>query len=117
MGALGVMNTMMMSVFERKREIGILSAIGWRRSRIIFVILLESILLSSLGCIIGLTLGVLTLKGIATSPQFKGVMEPYIGVDLLLAAFGISLIVGLLSGVYPAWKGSGVTPAEALRSQ
>ncbi len=117
MGALGVMNTMLMSVFERKREIGILSAIGWRRSRIISLILLESMLLSALGCIIGLILGVVTLKGIGTSVQFKGVMEPYMGPDLLLAAFGISIIVGLLSGVYPAWKGSGITPAEALRSQ
>ena len=114
-GTFGVMNTMFMSVTERTREIGILIALGWRRSRILRMILLESIALCAGAGILGVMFGVLLLKVLAVTPFLSGKLEPYIGLDLSAFAFGLALVVGLFSGLAPALHCTKINPSMALR--
>jgi putative ABC transport system permease protein len=114
-GTFGVMNTMFMSVFERTRELGILIALGWRRSRILRMILCESVVLCAAAGIVGVILGCLLLKALAITPFMSGKLEPYFGWDLALFSFGLSLLVGLLSGLYPAFHCTRINPSAALR--
>jgi putative ABC transport system permease protein len=113
-GVLGVMNTMLMTVFERTQEICILLAVGWRRGRIVRMILWESALLGFLGGIGGVVLGVIGVKILITAPAIKGLLEPDLNAGLLLQAVFISVIVGVFSGLYPAWRSSRLMPSQAI---
>ena len=113
-GVLGVMNTMMMTVFERSQEICVLLAIGWKRSRIMRMILWESAMLGLLGGIIGVLLGSVGVKLLVTAPTMRGFLEPDLAPRLLATAVGISVVVGVVSGLYPAWRSSRLTPSHAL---
>jgi len=115
-GVLGVMNTMLMTVFERTHEIGILLAVGWRRRRIVYMVLCESALLGLLGGIIGVGLGVLGLITLGSSPGIRGFIEPDLNPKLLLISIAIAVVVGVVSGLYPAWRSSRLTPSLALQS-
>ena len=75
-GVLGVMNTMMMTVFERTQEICVLLAIGWKRSRIVRMVLWESALLGFLGGLCGVAIGVVGVKLLTTLPSIRGMLEP-----------------------------------------
>lgn len=114
-GTFGVMNTMFMSVTERTKEIGILIALGWRRSRILRMILFESIALCAGAGILGVVFGILLLKVMAVTPFLSGKLEPYVGLDLSSFAFGLALVVGLLSGLAPALHCTKINPSMALR--
>ena len=114
-GVLGVMNTMLMTVFERKQEISILLAIGWRRSRIVRMILWESALLGLLGGIIGVGLGVIGMKILENTPAIRGLLKPDLSVGLLVMSVAIAVVVGVVSGLYPAWRSSRLTPSAALQ--
>src|SRR6516164_4691020 len=113
-GVLGVTNTMLMSVFERKQEIGILLAVGWKRSRIMRMILSESAMLGFFGGIIGVVLGIIGVHVMKTAPAIRGLLEPDLSVSLMLMAIGIAICVGVLSGLYPAWSSSRLMPSLAL---
>ncbi len=113
-GVLGVMNTMMMTVFERTQEICVLLAIGWKRSRIMRMILWESALLGLLGGVTGVLLGVVGVEILVTAPSMRGFLEPDLAPRLLAAAVGIAVVVGVVSGLYPAWRSSRLTPSHAL---
>ena len=113
-GVLGVTNTMLMSVFERKQEIAILLALGWKRSRIVRMILCESALLGFFGGIIGVGLGILGVNIMKTAPAIHGLLEPDLSTGLMLMAIAIAVFVGVLSGLYPAWRSSRLTPSLAL---
>jgi len=113
-GVLGVTNTMLMSVFERKQEIAVLLAIGWRRSRIVRMILWESALLGFFGGIIGVVLGIIGVQLLKRAPALRGLLEPDLRIDLMLMAVAIAVCVGVLSGLYPAWRSSRVAPSLAL---
>jgi putative ABC transport system permease protein len=115
-GVLGVMNTMLMTVFERTHEIGILLAVGWRRRRIVSMVLCESALLGLLGGIVGVGLGVLGLVTLGSSPGVRGFIEPDLNPTLMLISIAISVVVGVISGLYPAWRSSRLTPSLALQS-
>ena len=115
-GTFGVMNTMFMSVFERTREIGILIALGWRRARILRMIVFESVALCVGAGLLGVGFGVVLLKVLAITPWMSGKLEPYMGMDLVGIAMALSVGVGLLSGLYPAWHCTKINPSEALRS-
>ncbi|PYI99704.1 MAG: ABC transporter permease, partial [Verrucomicrobia bacterium] len=110
----GVTNTMLMSVFERRQEIAILLALGWKRSRIVRMILLESAMLGLLGGIIGVGLGVVGVHLMQTAPAIRGLLEPDLSFNLILMAVTIAVCVGVLSGFYPAWRSSRLTPSLAL---
>ncbi len=114
-GVLGVMNTMLMTVFERTQEICVLLAIGWKRSRIMRMILWESALLGLMGGITGVLLGIAGVQVLVTAPTMRGLLEPDLTPRLLVTAVAISVVVGVVSGLYPAWRSSRLTPSHALQ--
>lgn len=114
-GVLGVMNTMLMTVFERKQEICILLAIGWKRARIIRMVLLESALLGFLGGLAGVLIGSVAVKILETLPAIHGLLEPDLSPRLMLISVAISVIVGVISGLYPAWYSSRLKPSLAMQ--
>ncbi|MGB8168191.1 MAG: ABC transporter permease [Chthoniobacteraceae bacterium] len=114
-GVLGVMNTMLMTVFERKQEICVLLAIGWRPSRIVRMILLESALLGFFGGIVGVALGVAGVNLLKKLPAIRGLLEPELTAGLMLTSVAIAVLVGVISGLYPAWRSSRLTPSLALQ--
>jgi putative ABC transport system permease protein len=113
-GVLGVMNTMLMTVFERTHEIGILLAVGWKRVRIMMMVLCESALLGLLGGVIGVGLGAIGLKIMERTPTVRGMLEPDTSPQLLFTSVAIAVVVGIISGLYPAWRSSRLSPAVAL---
>jgi putative ABC transport system permease protein len=113
-GVLGVMNTMLMTVFERTQEFCILLALGWRNSRIARLVLMESALLGFMGGVVGVTLGVIGVKILQQSKAIRGLLEPDLGIGLLLTSVAISIVVGVLSGLYPAWRSSRLSPGRTL---
>ncbi len=114
-GVLGVMNTMLMTVFERTQEICILLAVGWKRSRIVRVILWESALLGFLGGVGGAIIGVVGVKLLVLTPAMRGLLEPDLNPPLLITAVAIAVVVGVFSGLYPAWRSSRLSPSHALQ--
>ncbi|OPY22622.1 MAG: macrolide transporter ATP-binding /permease protein [Methanobacterium sp. PtaU1.Bin097] len=114
-GGVGVINTMIMSVFERTREIGVLKAVGWKDRRILGMILGESIILTLVAAVVGIILGIVAVEIIfklfITSQSFEAVLT----MDTLLKAFGVALLVGIVGGLYPAYRASRLAPTEALR--
>jgi len=112
-----VLNTMFMAVFERTREIGILRAIGWRPSRVLRMILLESILLSIGGGICGTLGGLSLIKLLTYVPIVSGIVQSAISVDIVVKGFAIAIFVGLIGAAFPAYRGSRLLPTEALRHE
>jgi putative ABC transport system permease protein len=110
-GGIGIMNIMLVSVTERTREIGIRKAVGARKADILIQFLLEAVVLSLLGGVIGILLGV----GIARLVDTSGVIHSLVTSDSILLAVGFSLAVGLFFGIYPANRAGGLNPIEALR--
>jgi putative ABC transport system permease protein len=113
-GVLGVMNTMLMTVFERTQEICILLAVGWKRRRIVRMVLWESALLGFLGGIVGVVIGVVGVHMLEQMPSIRGLLEPDLNPRLLATSVGIAVIVGVFSGIYPAWRSSRLAPSQAL---
>jgi putative ABC transport system permease protein len=110
-GGIGVANIMLVSVTERTREIGIRKAIGARRANIIFQFLTEAMTLSGTGGVIGIIFGILLGTGANALFGFPLV----ISVVWIAIGFGVSVSVGLISGIYPAIKAARQDPIEALR--
>ena len=114
-GGIAVMNTMIMSIFERTREIGVLRALGWKRARVMRMVVIESIALCIVGAAIGVLVGVGISRLVVTIPAARGFVVPAYPVTLLFQAFAIALIVGLLGAAYPAYRATRLTPMQALR--
>lgn len=108
---LGIMNIMSTSVLERTREIGIRKAIGGSQSAILMQFLIEAGLISAVGGLVGLVLGAVASAGLSALAKFPLV----ISVPSILAAFGVSVLVGLASGFLPAYRASRLHPVQALR--
>ena len=110
-GGIGIMNIMLVSVIERTREIGIRKAIGAKRKAILLQFLIESSTISGIGGIIGVILGFL----------FKIILQSILKMNILITsgvvigAFSFSVAVGVIFGMYPAFKASKLNPIEALR--
>ncbi len=113
-GVLGVMNTMLMTVFERTHEIGILLALGWKRKRIVWMVLCESALLGLLGGVTGVLLGAMGLKLLEQTPAIRGLLQPDLSPKLMLISVVIAIVVGVISGLYPAWRSSRLSPSLAM---
>ncbi len=112
-GGIGIINVMIMSVFERTREIGVLKAVGWRSSRILTMILGESIILTLTAAVVGIVVGVVGVY--ALLPLIGSGFQPELTVGILLRAIGIAFLVGVIGGLYPAYRASRLPPTEALR--
>jgi putative ABC transport system permease protein len=114
-GGIGIMNIMLTTVTERTREIGLRKAIGARRRDIMLQFLVESMVLSLLGGIIGVMLG-WTIARLVGRVQLGGsAITPVVGLDSILLATLFSMAVGLFFGIYPATRAARLQPVEALR--
>jgi putative ABC transport system permease protein len=116
-GAIGVMNTMVMAVVERTREIGVLRAVGWRGSRIIIMVLAESMLLCAAAVLIGIGLGILASQGALTLSAVGGLIEPNYDPAVFLQAVIVAVSVALVGAAYPSFRAVRLTPMEALRHE
>jgi len=110
-GGIGIMNVMLVSVTERTREIGIRLAIGAQANDIIAQFLLEAVLISAAGGLLGIAVGVLTIPLAARLNQGMALLEP----NSIPLAFGVALLTGTLFGLYPALRAARFDPIEALR--
>ena len=114
-GGLGMMNSMVMTVLERTREIGTLRAVGWSRGRVMRLILGESMALSAVGGVVGVVLGFLMAEGLASLPGFGAFFEGAWSPGIFAQGMGTALVLGLVGGLYPAWRAANLQPVEALR--
>jgi ABC-type antimicrobial peptide transport system permease subunit len=114
-GGLGMMNTMMMAVFEQTREIGVLRAVGWRRSHVLRLIGSQSIVLSLLGGLLGVGLGLGLVWLINHTPAISSFAPGVVQAPLLVQGMSVALVLGVVGGLYPAWRAAGLSPVEALR--
>jgi putative ABC transport system permease protein len=110
-GGIGIMNIMLVSVTERTREIGTRKAVGAKRRDILLQFLVESLVLSLLGGIIGILLGV---GGASLIAKFAG-WKTLVSADAIILAFLFAASIGIFFGIYPARKAARLNPIEALR--
>jgi putative ABC transport system permease protein len=116
-GAIGLFNTMMASIYERTREIGVLRAIGWKQGRVVRMILAEASLLSVMAAAIGSVAGVFLIWGMSLAPAVAGTISPSVDWRVITQGFVIAVIIGLLGAAYPAYRAASLVPTEALRHE
>jgi len=110
-GGIGIMNIVLATVLERTREIGIRRSIGARRLDIVRQFLIESVLISVAGGLLGIAFGFFLAWLIARTAEWKTIVT----TASVVIAFGVSVAVGVLFGIYPAVKASKINPIDALR--
>lgn len=114
LGGLGVSNTMAMAVLERRRELALLNALGWKRSRTAALVLAEGIVTSIAGAALGLVLGVWGANWLARGLGVSSVVSPHVTLSTIWQALLIGGAIGILGGLYPAWRGTSISGAELL---
>ena len=114
-GGIAVMNTMVMAVFERTREIGILRAVGWRTRRILQMILGEALLLCIIAAVFGSGLAVLLTRFIVLLPTIRAFLSPEYTPDVFVRGILVGVSVAVLGAIYPAYRAARLSPAEAIR--
>ena len=112
-GSIGIMNIMLVSVTERTREIGVLKSLGFTASDILFLFMVESIMLGVFGGILGSTVGIAGAYGVETLLKLP-IVFPF---SLIVAGFFVAVLVGFVSGVYPARKAAKMKPVDSLRHE
>ena len=117
MALIAVLNTLLMSVIERSREIGLLSAIGWHPVRVMAMVMLDGVVLASSGAVLGVGMGLLCLRWIIHHPKLGGLLQPDVTASLLLEGVVLALLMGVLGGLYPAWRAVRLDPMTLLRSE
>ena len=113
-GGIGIMNIMLVSVSERTREIGIRKAIGAKKSDILIQFLIEALMLTGIGGIIGILFGILIIKFIIGAVDM---ITPVYSVPWMIASFTIALVIGVVFGIFPAYKAAKLNPIDALRNE
>jgi ABC-type antimicrobial peptide transport system permease subunit len=114
-GGIGVLNTMLMSVLERTREIGVLRALGWRNRQVLGMILKESLLLGLIGGVAGIFVAMGLTYIFSLIPMIGSIVSPQWSFVLFIRAFIVALLLGLFGGLYPAYRATRLQPVEALR--
>jgi putative ABC transport system permease protein len=114
-GGIGVMNIMVVSVTERTREIGIRKAVGAKRLDILLQFLVEALAVSVLGGLIGIAIGMGASRLVDGQKLGGQTLQTLVSSNSILLAAGVSLAVGLIFGVYPAYRASTLNPIDALR--
>jgi len=114
-GGFGMMNTMIMSVHERTKEIGILRAIGWGRGRIVRMILLESLVIGVVGAVVGGIGATILVRLLTRVPTVSGLIDGRIEPRFFVYGLLLALFVGLIGGLLPAYRASRLLPTVALR--
>jgi putative ABC transport system permease protein len=115
MGGLSVLNSLLMAVQERTREIGILSAIGWARSRIMASIVFEGVLIGIAGCIIGIPLSYAISLLFRHLPTIGDILSFHPDLAMTPPTLLVSIALCAVGSLYPAWSAASMSPAEALR--
>lgn len=116
-GGIGIINTMIMTVYERTKEIGVLKAVGWKSKRILGMILGETLVLTLVSGVVGTIFGIviselgMILIGSSGPQSLTLAYNP----STFLMAFGVAILVGVIGGIYPAYRASKLAPTEALR--
>jgi putative ABC transport system permease protein len=116
-GAVIVMNTMLLSLVERTREIGILRSIGWTRRRVISMVLAEALIISLLGAAIGVGLAIALIAVLASLPSLVGILQPSYPTASFLRALATAAAVGFLGALYPAVRAGLLKPIVAIRRE
>ena len=111
-GGIGIMNIMLASVLERIKEIGVRRSLGANRQDIILQFLFEAVIISLLGGVIGVAVGILSAKAIASSADIPTVVSAW----SIILSFGVAATIGLIFGLFPARKAAMQDPIKALRS-
>ena len=110
-GGIGIMNIMLVSVTERTREIGIRMAVGAKGADILSQFLVEALVLTIVGGVVGMALGTVAARALASAMNWPSLL----GWQSYALGFGFSAVVGVVFGFYPAWRASRLDPIEALR--
>ena len=114
-GAVVMLNTLLMAVVERTREIGVLTALGWSAGRILCMIVIEGLILSAVGSLIGTGVGLAGLHWVVTSSAIRGFLEPEVSPRLICEVLCAAVGLGLAGSLYPAWRAVRLNVVEALR--
>lgn len=114
-GAIGVMNTMIMSVFERTREIGVLRAVGWSGTRVVRLVVAESLFLCVLAAAAGIGLGILASRLVLFVPAVSSFLTPAYEPAIFVRALAVGVVVALIGALYPSVRAARLSPMEALR--
>lgn len=110
-GGIGILNTMIVSVMERRREIGVMKAIGATTTTILVQVIQESAILSVIGGVTGLIIGYASTSLVIQYTTFT----PILSLNLMAIGLGFALVLGIGAGIYPAWSASNLDPIEVLR--
>ncbi len=111
--AINIINTMLMSIMEREKELGVMRSIGWTGDDVIKLIMVESILIGVAGGIVGVLIGTIAVEVIQVVIDINMLVD----ASLAIRAFLFSVSLGTIAGVYPAWKASKLNPLEAIKGE
>ena len=114
-GFVSMLNTMMMSITERIREIATFRALGWRKLRVMRMIILESLMLAAAGALLGMVLAIPLMEFLSNYSATSSVVVARLTAETIGKGVGMGMVAGLLGAVYPAWIAANLSPASALR--
>jgi putative ABC transport system permease protein len=114
-GVIGMVNTMAMSVLERTQEIGILRAVGWPPGRIIRMVIGEAVLLALAASVVGIIGAAATIYLLTLTPDVNGFIQPGLAPGVVVIGLSLTVAIGVIGAIYPAFRAARLLPTEAIR--